>query len=704
MLQYYQILIHLSRVQKRVLLLFTDTLLVLFALWFSFSLRLGVWYWPVGEGSVWGVSDEVITLFAVAPLIAIPVFVRFGLYRAIIRYLGMRAVWSVAQAVALYALIWGVLALLSGVPGIPRSVVLINAMVALLAVGGSRMLMRWLLSQRGQGNQAQSEKEKIRVVIFGAGDAGRQLAVGLAHSREYFLSGFVDDADDLHGRELMGVPILSLDQLEPFIEKHRVSDLLLAIPSISRKARNQILERLRPLPVRIRTLPGLADLARGEVNLFDLHELDIDDLLARDPAEPDELLLQSQVKGQVILVTGAGGSIGSEICRQVLRRRPKLLLLFELSEFALYTIHDELLLILNQLVSEGESRGLSLVPKIVPLLGSVQDERRLTELMQTWKPHVIYHAAAFKHVPMVEFNLAEGVKNNVLGTLTVVKCAIQQQLPSVVLISTDKAVRPTNTMGCSKRIAEMILQALMAEKAPIFQSLERSLHNEPPQQVERKTHLSMVRFGNVLGSSGSVVPLFRRQIQQGGPITLTHKKIIRYFMTIPEAAQLVMQAGAMSGEGIIDSDNLVIDPLPDPPPSRESVEAAEVFVLDMGEPVRIFDLAKRMIELSGLRVKDETAPEGDIEIKVTGLRPGEKLYEELLIGNDPQETQHPRIMKAHEEFMPWKELQAELHTLQIATENSDVELIRSLMQKLVKGYQPEEKIVDWVYREQVDRQ
>jgi len=672
-------LISLPRFTKKLLLMFADTILLVLALWFSFSLRLG-------ELFIIDISDRLIWLSAAAPIIAIPLFIRFGLYRAIIRYLGMRAAWPVVQAVALYAVLWGLLALLSGVPGIPRSVVLINAMVALLVVGGSRMLMRWLLRQTQEGNGAQSDRMCIRLVIFGAGEAGRQLAVGLVQSPDYKLCGFVDDAAELQGRDLMGVPILSIEQLEPFVERQKVTELLLAIPSITRKARNQIIERLRPVPVRIRTLPGIVDLAKGKVNLSELHELDVEDLLARDPAEPDESLLQAQVNDQVVMVTGAGGSIGSEICRQILRRRPKVL--FEMSEFALYEVDQKLSGLVHNLVSESESeseserRGVSLVPKVIPLLGSVQDERRLTEILQTWKVNTIYHAAAFKHVPMIERSMSEAVKNNILGTVTLVKSAMVQGVKNLVFISTDKAVRPTNTMGASKRVAEMVLQALVAEKTPVFDELGSDL---PPMEVTRKTALSMVRFGNVLGSSGSVVPLFRRQIRNGGPITLTHQDIIRYFMTIPEAAQLVMQAGAMSGEA-------------------EAAEAAEVFVLDMGEPVKIYDLASRMVELSGFRVRDEAHPEGDIEIKITGLRPGEKLYEELLIGDNPMPTQHPRIMKAHEEFVPWSELQPQLHSLQIAAENSDIEMIRGLLQRLVKGYQPESQIADWVYREQMHKE
>jgi len=663
-MNWIQQFIALPRQMKRLILLLVDVTLLLGALLAAFSLRLGEWYWPPEQ-----TETAILLLLSAAPVVATPIFAYFGLYRAIIRYLGIRAAWSVVQAVSLYAVLWGLLALLSGVPGIPRSVVLINALVALLAIGGSRALARWLLVLMSARNQESSRR--VRAVIYGAGDAGRQLAVGLLQSHEYHLFGFVEDDKDLQGREMMGVPVVSQQELPSLIERHQVTDLLLAIPSASRSERNHILEQLRSLPLRIRTLPDLMDLAQGRVNLSDLHDLDIEDLLAREPAEPDETLLRKQVEGGVVLVTGAGGSIGSELCRQILRRRPKTLLLLEISEYALYTIHQDLLSLGARL--EGDGRPF-LAPRVIPLLGSVQNELRLRELLQTWKPSVIFHAAAYKHVPMVEHNLAEGLRNNVFGTLTLAKIAIEQQVENFVLISTDKAVYPTSGMGASKRIAEMVLQALVAEQAPSFYS-----DDEPPLPLERKTHFSMVRFGNVLGSSGSVVPLFRKQINNGGPITLTHQGITRYFMTIPEAAQLVMQAGEMSGKE----------------------DAAEVFVLDMGKSVRIYDLAKRMVELSGLRVKDEEHPQGDIEIQITGLRPGEKLYEELLIGNDPKPTEHPRILKAHEKFISWDELQPQLQTLNMAVGNNDVEMVRLLMQKLVKGYKPDEKVVDWVYSEQI---
>jgi len=616
------------------------------------------------------------------------VFAHFGLYRAIIRYLGMRAVWSIVRAVMMYAVLWGLVAFLSGVPGVPRSVVPINAMVAVLAVGGSRMFARWLLRKIEDSVPIRNVKEgavvdhQTRVVIFGAGAAGRQLAFGLGQSRECILVAFADDGIELQGRDMMGVPIISQEKLQKFVSSHQVDDILLAIPSITRKQRSVIIEHLRPLNVRIRTLPGLIEMAQGKADYADIHDLDINDLLAREPAEPDEVMLQQQVTGKVVMVTGAGGSIGSELCRQILQRKPKVLLLFELSEFSLYSLHNELLDTLHYLTNEQRNNNaVGLVPTIIPLLGSVADENRVSDVILAWNPSIIYHAAAVKHVPIVEHNIAECVKNNVLGTLVMAKVAIERQVERFILVSTDKAVNPTNAMGASKRCCELILQALAAEQNPLFEPM---WDGKPSAQVARTTQLAMVRFGNVLGSSGSVVPYFRQQIAQGGPITLTHQDIIRYFMTIPEAAQLVMQTGAMAGGSS----------------GRDSSEA-EVYVLDMGDPVKIIDLARRMVELSGFRVKDENSPEGDIAIEVVGLRPGEKLYEELLIGNNPQPSQHPRIMKANENFLPWSELQPMITTLRIAAVNGDVMMIRSMLQMVVPEYQPDDKVVDWVYREQI---
>jgi FlaA1/EpsC-like NDP-sugar epimerase len=444
----------------------------------------------------------------------------------------------------------------------------------------------------------------------------------------------------------------------------------MAIPSASRRRRNEILKKMSGHHVAIRTLPSITDLAEGRVTTSDLRDLDIDDLLGREAVVPNHILLAKNISTRVVLVTGAGGSIGGELCRQIIKLKPEKLLLVDISEFALYAIHSEL---------EGirEASGDGNTTRIVPLLASVQDEERMREIMDTWLPETVYHAAAYKHVPLVEHNLAEGVKNNVIGTITTAQVAIEKGVSDFVLISTDKAVRPTNVMGASKRLAELCLQALCALQAQqtADRGSKKTSQGAPPAQTS-KTKLSMVRFGNVLDSSGSVIPKFRKQIRDGGPITLTHPEITRYFMTIPEAAQLVIQAGAMAKGG-------------------------DVFVLDMGESVKIADLARRMVELSGLSVRDEATPDGDIEIVITGLRPGEKLYEELMLGDDPKPTMHPKIQRAQDPFISWHELEVDLETLRVLLSHNNVEVILTMLQKLVAGYQPNDEVVDWVFSEQV---
>lgn len=654
----------LSRLAKQGMLTLSDSFLLVFSVISAFSLQHGAWFWPADN---W--NDPLGILILIAPFIAFPIFIYFGLYRSIVRYIEARAASSVGLAVSLYAFIWGLVVFLTGIEGISIAVMLINWLVALLVIGGSRLFARGLLnSHKLKINQ--NVRPLSRVMIFGAGEAGRQLAHALWFSEEFHLCGFVDDNKKLQGLELMGVPILAMAKLAKFVAQQNVSEILLAIPSASRNERNEIIRRLQHLRVRIRTLPGLSVLVRDHVGIADLHELEIEDLLVRELAVPDESLLQKQVRGGVVLVTGAGGSIGSELCSQILKRAPKILLILELNEFALYSVQRELL---SQLKCEVDnendsSKSVRLLPRVIPLLGSVQDEGRLNILVQAWKPQVIFHAAAYKHVPIVEHNPAEGLKNNVFGTLAVAKVAINNEVPNFILVSTDKAVHPTNIMGASKRLSEMILQALGAEHSITFKSMDSSV------TTIRRTHLSMVRFGNVLNSSGSVIPLFRKQINEGGPVTLTHKEVTRYFMTIPEAAQLVMQAGAMSGKE----------------------EGAEVFVLDMGGAVKILDLARRMIEMSGFRVKDMDCPDGDIAIEVTGLRPGEKLFEELLMGDNVQLTEHPRIIKAHEEFIEWKYLESYLDALRLTIERNDIEGMQLILQKIVKGYRPHEEVMDWV--------
>jgi FlaA1/EpsC-like NDP-sugar epimerase len=536
------------------------------------------------------------------------------------------------------------------VEGVPRTVGLIQPILLLLLVGASHAAARvWL---GGLYHQQLSRGSMPQTLIYGAGSAGRQLASAMSNSAEMRVVGYLDDDDRLHGQVLNGLPIYNPADLEEILNGSLIADVLLALPSVSRQRRNEILNALKPHKVAVRTLPGLSDIATGKVKLSDVRELDIDDLLGREPVKPNGLLLNLNTHHKTVLVTGAGGSIGSELCRQILKTMPKQLLLVDMSEFALYLIHQKL----QALVAEDDGPDV----EIVPLLGSVCDEVRMHEIMDTWKPHTVYHAAAYKHVPLVEHNPAEGVRNNVWGTWVCAEAALRNKVRNFVLISTDKAVRPTNIMGATKRLAEMVLQALA------------EAHVARPGVSGAKTTFSMVRFGNVLGSSGSVVPLFREQIKNSGPITLTHAEMTRYFMTIPEAAQLVIQAGAM-GQG------------------------GDVFVLDMGQPVKIIDLARRMVELSGLTVRDEQRPDGDIELSVTGLRPGEKLYEELLIGDNPQPTQHQRIMKAQEQFLNWPLLEAKLNALSLAMSVNDVALIRGLLQQLVSGYEPSGEVVDWVH-------
>ena len=662
----------LKRNLKIAILLFSDAVILIIAILLSFSLRLGYLYFPPSF-----LENKITLLILLAPLIGISIFIYFGLYREVIRFINIKAGWSIVKAVGLYSVLWGLISLLSGVSGYPRSVVLINFMVSVIGIAGSRLLAKYFLGKVENSNHKDG-KEKVgvnKVLIYGAGSAGRHLAFGLNQSVEYDLCGFIDDDESIQGRNLIGYPVISLREIKYFVESKEVTDILLAIPSITRKERNINIKKLLPLQVRIKTLPGLSYLSNDNSYIDEIQDLEIDDLLMRKSFTSDNKPLVSITKGKVVMVTGAGGSIGSEICRQVLKRSPKILLLIEVSEYALYEVHQELESICLTLKS---NQKITTIPKIIPLLGSVQDEGRMGEILKTWSPNILYHAAAYKHVPMVESNLSQGIKNNVFGTYILAKVAIQYNLENFVLISTDKAVNPTNSMGASKRVAELILQALSAEKSIVFDSVNKS-----SIKIKNSTQFSMVRFGNVLGSSGSVVPLFRKQIKKGGPITLTHKDITRYFMTISEASQLVMQTAAMGGK---------------------NKNASQVYVLDMGEPVKIIDLAKRMVELTGLRVKDESFPQGEIEIKITGLRKGEKLYEELLIGNNPIKTSNLKILKASEDYFDWNILQEKLQTLSFASDNNSPELIISVLKELVVGFKPEKHIADSVFIEQKNNQ
>ena len=642
----------IPRAGKRAVILVVDTGLCLLSTWLAFYLRLGEFVpWTGDRLPPWLLAA------GVSVLMAIPVFVKSGLYRAIIRYSGLPAMLAISRAMLLYGVMFAAVFTFYGVQGVPRTVGLIQPLLLFVLVGASRAAARVWVGGLYQNRIKQSALPQV--LIYGAGSAGRQLASAMANSFDMRVVGFLDDDDRLHGHVLNGLPIHNPEDLAELLTEVPVTDLLLAMPSASRQRRNDILAGLAHYKLAVRTLPGMSDIATGRVSLSDVRDLDIDDLLGREPVKPNGLLLHRNTHNKTVLVTGAGGSIGSELCRQILKMKPKKLLLVEMSEFALYQIDQELQAILAD-TSIGQGNEL----QIVPLLASVCDEVRIQEIMDTWKPNTVYHAAAYKHVPLVEHNPSEGVRNNVWGTRVCAEAAVRNGVHNFVLISTDKAVRPTNIMGATKRLAEMVLQAL-AELNPAVTA-------EGGRAATSRTCFSMVRFGNVLGSSGSVVPLFREQIKNGGPITLTHADITRYFMTIPEAAQLVIQAGAMGTGG-------------------------DVFVLDMGQPVRIYDLATRIVELSGLTVKTDDRPNGDIEIRVTGLRPGEKLYEELLIGDNPQPTQHTRIMKAHEKFLSWPQLDEQLRALSLAISVNDVPIIRGLLKLLVSDYQPSGEVVDWVY-------
>jgi len=610
-----------SRSAKRLVVLALDVCLSVLATWLAFSLRLDTLHWPVaGQWWVYGLTS----------VLFVPIFIRFGLYRAIFRYTGSAALLATAKATVVYACF--LLALLLWIQRwiwVPRSLGVLQPLIFFLLVGSSRAFARfWLAGLRLAGGAPVS-----RFLIFGAGTAGVQTASAMGMSPHFVLVGFVDDDPTKVGHSVNRVPVFSPARLAELVSEQDVSDILLALPTASRVRRKQIIESLRSLPVHIRTLPDWSDLASGRVTVQDFKELDIEDLLGRDSVPPNTELLARNLRDKVVLVTGSGGSIGSELCRQILAERPRQLLLLDHSEYNLYRIDQEL---------TGLCVALGLAVELVPLLGSVSNRARLQEVCRLYRPHTVYHAAAYKHVPLVESNPAEGIENNVFGTLNMAMVAQDSGVENFVLVSTDKAVRPTNVMGASKRMAELVLQALAVQSAG--------------------TRFSMVRFGNVLGSSGSVVPLFRHQLMAGGPLTVTHADVTRYFMTIPEAAQLVLQAGAMAVGG-------------------------EVFVLDMGEPVRIMDLARRMVELSGLTVRDDAHPDGDIAIVIIGLRPGEKLYEELLIGDNPTPTAHARIMKAHEDLLEWPVLDAQLAQLRSAIECDNADAIRVVLRHCVHGYQ-----------------
>lgn len=612
---------NLERWKKRIFIMLLDFLLIPIAVWVSFALRLGTWEPPLNDGA-W--------MLMLAPIIMLPIFIHLGLYRAVIRFIGgQQAVMAVLKGITLSTMILALIAVLANWDGIPRSIFLIYWGTSFIFIGGSRYLIRLIYAYH------YSKSEKLHIAIYGAGEAGIQLANALARNSDYRAVAYIDDNPTLNKAIIQGLQVYKPTQLLSLVEKMQVSQVFLAMPSLTKIRKSEILQFLEPFPLHVLTIPNMSELISGERRIDEVREIEVDELLGRDPVEPDQELLSICIENKVVMVTGAGGSIGSELCRQIIQLKPSKLVLFESSEFALYSIENELITLLQTQLSTFNKECL------IPVLGTVQNQYRLEDIIQQYKVNTLYHAAAYKHVPLVEHNPIEGILNNTFGTLYAALAAKNCKVRHFVLISTDKAVRPTNVMGASKRMAEMILQALA---------------QQPSQTI-----FSMVRFGNVLGSSGSVVPLFRKQIQVGGPITITHPDIIRYFMTIPEAALLVIQAGALARGG-------------------------EVFLLDMGEPVKIIDLAKRMVHLSGYSVRDETNPNGNIELKFTGLRPGEKLYEELLIDSEADKTSHPKIFKAHEDYITWKNLESVINDLNTYCQQKDFEHIQLTLETYVSGF------------------
>ena len=608
----------------------------IFSVWVAYYLRLGDFV---------SLSERGLAALILSILISYPIFYFFGLYKTIFRYSGINSLLTVSRAMFSYGLFYSLLISFIGINGIPRTLGIIQPLLLLVLICSWRLLVRYIL--RKLNNDHYAKNDIVNALVYGSGKAGRQLVRAMQENIDISLKGFIDDDPSQQGCKLDGKLIYSPDEISKIISKKDISLILLALPSVPKKKRTKIIRNLTKYKIAIRSIPEISEIAKGERLITEFVDLNIDDLLDRVEVEPFQSLMKKNIFQKTILVTGSGGSIGSELCRQIIRFKPRILLLVEISEYALYTIHSEL-----EQIKSSEI-------EILPLIGSVQDKRRMEEIISIWKPATIYHAAAYKHVPIVEYNLIEGLKNNVLGTFELAKLASINKVSNFVFISTDKAVRPTNIMGATKRLAELCLQALNNK---YFQS---NIENN-------KTKFSIVRFGNVIDSSGSVIPKFRDQIKKGGPLTLTHQEITRYFMTITEAAQLVIQAGALARGG-------------------------DVFILDMGQPVKIYDLAVRMVELSGLSVKDKLNKKGDIEIQITGLRPGEKLYEELLLSNNPSTTKHPKIYRSDEPFIEYSKLEKEINSLEKIILKNDLENIRKKLKKVVKDYVPNSQIVDHTF-------
>ena len=624
----------LPRNFKNFIVISIDIFICFITLYISFYFRLG---------SLFQLSEPFYIAFIFSIIFLIPIFIFFGLYKTIFRYFELSSVRQIFKASFLYGVFYSIIFTFIGVLNVPRTIGLINPILLFIFVCASRLCISGFLN----ANYQSKNKKNLKPIalVYGAGSAGRQLISALKETQDISIVGFLDDDPKLQGLIINGLSVYSPSNLGKIIKNKFITHLFLAIPSANRSRRKEILNNINNFSLTIRSIPSFTDIASGKISVKELRDLEIDDLLDREIVEPNIKLLRKNITSKRVLVTGAGGSIGSELCRQIIQLNPEKIILVEISEYALYSLHSQLELISNKISPKKKDI-------IIPLLSSVQDKARINEIISIFKPDTIYHAAAYKHVPIVEQNLIEGIKNNIFGTIFTAECAVKNNVKNFVLISTDKAVRPTNVMGASKRFAEICLQALFNKK-----------------NKKSNTNFSIVRFGNVLDSSGSVLPKFRNQIKDGGPITLTHQDVTRFFMTIPEAAQLVIQASALSTGG-------------------------EVFVLDMGEPVKIANLAQRMIKLSGLTVKNRYNFDGDIEIKITGLRPGEKLHEELLIGDNPENTIHPKIKKAKDPFIEWNKLSTIIKEMNDLILIKDEKKIIQLLKKTVVGFNPSKKIGD----------
>ncbi|MDC1002715.1 nucleoside-diphosphate sugar epimerase/dehydratase [Candidatus Pelagibacter sp.] len=644
----------LHRNLKKIIAMTVDIVLCILCLWLAFYLRIEEFI---------KINDMTILAVLISIFLAIPIFWLVGLYNTMFRFVGSSIISTTIVAISAYGLLYFAVIGIYGIKGIPRSIGVIQPLLLFLGILASRQIFKYLFLYISNFKNSGNKKN---ILIYGGGSAGRQLLTSLKNNPEMRAVGFLDDNQQYHKQTILGQPVYSPLKIDKLIRENNINIILLALPSISRQKRNQIIDSLNKYKITVKTLPSIQDIVDGKISVSDIKDLTIEDLLSREQVQPNLELLSININSKVVLVTGAGGSIGSEISRQIIKLKPKKLLLLELNEFALFKISEELKNITQNL-------------KIVPLLINVQNSSRVEEVFKIFKVDTVYHAAAYKHVPLVEENICEGIKNNVFGTFLMAQIALKYKASNFVLISSDKAVRSTNIMGASKRLAEICIQALYSSQYNQNNSQDNQNNSQDNQNnsQDNQTKFAIVRFGNVLESSGSVIPKFKKQIKAGGPVTLTHPEVTRYFMTITEASQLVIQAGGMS-------------------------KSCEVFILDMGDSIKIKDLIHKMIKLSGLTVKDINNLEGEIEIKITGLRPGEKLYEELLIGDNPQKTIHKKIHKAKDPFIPFDQLKIDLDNLSNLLQENSVAEAKYMLGKLVPSYQSNSKIVDHIYEEQLN--